>query len=110
MPDALVGLKVGTYEPCYCGASGTEIVRCGTEYVLRCRHCSLLRQKLSAATVDFLKLTNREFGGPLEPIMIGRGKLVADGAVNISRSQDGRAGNPRYLKPYRRLIRAGGNR
>jgi hypothetical protein len=68
MSDPLIGLAVGTDHPCDCGASGGEIRKAGETYVVQCR-CSLLRMRLSDATVNFLK-TIREFGAPTEPITI----------------------------------------
>jgi hypothetical protein len=78
MSDPLIGLAVGTDRPCDCGASGGEIRKAGKTYVVQCR-CSLLRMKLSDATVNFLKPTIREFGVPTESITIMRGSAAPCG-------------------------------
>jgi hypothetical protein len=78
MSDPLIGLAVGTDRPCRCGASGGKIRKAGEAYVVQCRHCSLLRMKLSDATVNFLRPTIREFGAPAEPITIMHGGSGAD--------------------------------
>jgi hypothetical protein len=78
MSDPLIGLAISTDRPCDCGASGGEIRKAGETYVVQCR-CSLLRMKLSDATVNFLKPTIREFGVPTEPITMmhsGRGAAL----------------------------------